>query len=127
MWLTCTPKQALYLARANVYDTGEDVMGITGGPPTCQVTMLFPFTRGKMLYSLACFGGRLFLKMKTEELPIAFPVEHLEHTVNFLETLLHDRPDLNKLLDEPVGTYHMASEEEVRVQISHDELPPAEE
>ena len=123
VWLACTPKQALYLSRANIYETGGEVIGVTGGPPTCTVTMLYPFTRGKMYYSLACYGGRLFLKMKTEELPLGFPIEHLEHTVNFLETQLRDRPDLDKMLDEPVGAYHISTKEDIEAQISHDPLP----
>ena len=123
VWLLCTPKQTLYLTRANVYESGESVDGLTGGPPTCQVTMLFPFTRGKMYYSMGCYGGRLFIKMKAEELPIGFPIEHLEPTVNFLETQLRDRPDLMKMLDEPVGTYHTATGKDIKAQISHDPLP----
>jgi uncharacterized protein (DUF169 family) len=123
VWLSCTPHQAMYLAYGDIYESGGEVAGITGGPPTCMATMLYPFTRGKMYYSLGCHGGRLFCRVKTEELPIGFPIEHLEYTVNAVETQLRDRPDLNKMLDEPVGTYHIATEEDINVQISKEELP----
>ena len=61
--------------------------------------------------------------MKPEELPVGFPVEHLEPIVNNLETQLEDRPDLKALLAEPIGEYHKTTEEEIKVQISREPLP----
>jgi uncharacterized protein (DUF169 family) len=115
--LTCTPKQGLYLARAAVYEMGGVINGIVG-PSTCSVVMAGPIQKGEMFYTLGCYGGRIFVKIKTEELYFGFPIEFLEKIVISLEIQLRDRPDLDIILDEGVGTYHIAIEEEKMVQIS---------
>lgn len=120
--LTCTPKQGLYLARANIYRMGGGVTGLVG-PSTCSVVMAGPFQKGEMFYTLGCYGGRIFVKIKTEELYFGFPIERLEEIVCSLEAQLRDRQDLDVLLDESVGVYHTASEEEKGVQISPEQIP----
>lgn len=116
--LTCNPKQGLYLARAAVYEMGGIVRGIVG-PSTCSVVMAGPVQYGEMFHTLGCYGGRIFVKIKTEELYFGFPIEILDRIVNSLEVQLHDRPDLDEILDEGVGLYHVASDAEKKVQISH--------
>ncbi|MDI7259316.1 MAG: DUF169 domain-containing protein [Thermodesulfobacteriota bacterium] len=114
--LTCTPKQGLYLARSATYEMGGVVKGITG-PSTCSIVMAGPFQKGEMFTTLGCYGGRLFVKIKTEEEYIGFPIEFLGRIVHALEAILRDRPDLNRLIDEGVGVYHEATEEELNNQI----------
>lgn len=113
----CTPKQGLYLARSATYHMGGVVRGITG-PSTCAVVMAGPFQHGEMYHTLGCYGGRLFVKIKTEETYIGFPIEMLDNIVEGLERLLNDRPDLNQLIDEPVGKYHVATPEEIGAQVA---------
>jgi len=120
--LTCTPKQGLYLARAAIYRMGGAVKGLTG-PSTCSVVMAGPFQEGETFYTLGCYGGRIFVKIKTEELYFGFPIERLDDVVDSLEAQLRDRPDLDRLLDEGVGVFHLAEESEREVQISPDAIP----
>lgn len=117
--LTCTSKQALYLARAATYDMGGIVQGITG-PTTCSMIMSAPFVKGEMFTTHGCYGGRLYVKIKSEEEFVGFPIEMLENIVDALEQVLKDRPDLAGLLAEGVGTYHVATPEEIAVQIARD-------
>lgn len=120
--LTCTPKQGLYLSRAAVYRMGGIVKGIVG-PATCSVVMAGPFQEGEMFHTLGCYGGRIFVKVKTEELYFGFPIELLEQLVISLETQLRDRPDLDSILDEGVGVYHIADETERSTQIAQGDIP----
>jgi uncharacterized protein (DUF169 family) len=115
--LMCNPKQALYLTRSATYHMGGVVTGITG-PSTCSVIMSGPFVKGEMLTTHGCYGGRLFVKVKTEEEFVGFPIEMLNNIVDALERLLGDRPDLNELLAEGVGTYHVPTPEEISAQIA---------
>jgi uncharacterized protein (DUF169 family) len=109
--LTCTPKQGTYLARAAVYRMGGMVKGMVG-PDTTSMILAWPLQTGEMVFTTGCLGGRLYSKTKTEELYFSFPIEILEEVVNSLEVQLRDRPDLDKLLDEGVGVYHVATEKE---------------
>jgi uncharacterized protein (DUF169 family) len=115
--LMCNPKQGLYLTRSATYHMGGVVTGITG-PSTCSVVMAGPFEKGEMFTTLGCYGGRLFVKVKTEEEFVGFPIEMLDNIVDALERLLGDRPDLNQLLAEGVGTYHVPTAEEINAQIA---------
>ena len=115
--LMCNPKQALYLARSATYHMGGVVNGITG-PSTCSVIMAGPFERGQMFTTLGCYGGRLYVKIKSEEEFVGFPIEMLDNIVDALDRVLNDRPDLNSLLAEGVGTYHTATEQEIQEQIA---------
>lgn len=115
--LMCTPKQALYLARAATYHVGGAVHGITG-PTTCSTILAAPFEKGEMYTTHGCFGGRLFTKIKTEEEFVGFPIEMLANIVDALERLLGDRPDLDHMLDEGVGKFHVATPQEIRDQIA---------
>jgi uncharacterized protein (DUF169 family) len=115
--ILCNPKQGLYLTRSATYHRGGVVTGITG-PSTCSIIMAGPFERGEMLTTLGCYGGRLYVKVKTEEEFVGFPIEMLDDIVDALERLLADRPDLNNMLGEGVGTYHIATEAEIREQIA---------
>lgn len=115
--LMCNPKQALYLTRSATYHMGGVVTGITG-PSTCSVIMAGPFEKGEMFTTLGCYGGRLFVKVKTEEEFVGFPIEMLDNIVDALERLLGDRPDLDTLLKEGVGTYHTPTAEEINAQIA---------
>lgn len=115
--LMCNPKQGLYLSRSATYHMGGIVTGITG-PSTCSVVMAGPFEKGEMFTTLGCYGGRLFVKVKTEEEFVGFPIETLDNIVDALERLLNDRPDLNTLLAERVGTYHTPTPEEISAQIA---------
>jgi uncharacterized protein (DUF169 family) len=117
--LMCTPKQALYLARAATYHMGGAVHGLTG-PTTCSVIMAAPFVRGEMFTTPGCYGGRLFTKVKTEEEFVGFPIEMLGNIVDAIERQLSDRPDLKNLLDEGVGTAHIATPSEIAAQIGTD-------
>ena len=111
----CNPKQAMYLIRGHTFETGDIVMGATM-PSTCSTVVSRPYLTGELSPSLGCFGGRTFMKVKTEEMFIGFPVEILESLVENLVSLLDGRPDLDKMLDEGIGQYHIASEEEKLVQ-----------
>jgi uncharacterized protein (DUF169 family) len=113
----CNPKQALYLTRSATYHMGGVVTGITG-PSTCSVIMAGPFEKGEMFTTHGCYGGRLFVKVKTEEEFAGFPIEMLDNIVDALERLLNDRPDLDLLLAEGVGTYHTPTPEEISAQIA---------
>ena len=115
--LMCNPKQGLYLTRSATYHAGGIVTGITG-PSTCSVIMAGPFERGEMMTTLGCYGGRLYVKIKSEEEFIGLPVEMLENTVEALERVLNDRPDLKDMLAEGVGMYHVATPEEIEAQIA---------
>ena len=115
--LTCTPKQALYLTRSATYHMGGMIQGITG-PTTCSIVMSAPFDRGTMFTAHGCYGGRLYVKVKTEKEFVGFPIEMLDNIVDALERLLEDRPDLNGLIDEGVGTYHIATPEDIEAQIA---------
>jgi uncharacterized protein (DUF169 family) len=115
--LMCNPKQALYLARAATYHMGGVVKGITG-PSTCSIVMAGPFKQGEMLTTLGCYGGRLFVKVKTEDEFVGFPVEQLENIVDALQRLVNDRPDLKVLLAEKVGTHHEPTQEEIDAQVA---------
>lgn len=115
--LMCNPKQALYLARSATYHAGGVVKGITG-PSTCSIVMAGPFRHGEMLTTLGCYGGRLFVKVKTEDEFVGFPIEQLDNIVDALRRLVHDRPDLKVLLAEKVGAYHEATAEEIQAQIA---------
>ncbi len=119
--LTCNPKQGLYLARSATYHMGGAIRGITG-PSTCSIIMGGPFQSGEMLTSLGCYGGRLYVKIKTEETFFGFPIEMLGNIVEALERILSDRPDLNNLIDEGVGTYHVATAEEIQAQVAKGSL-----
>lgn len=112
----CNPKQAMYLARSATYHMGGVVQGITG-PSTCAVIMGGPFQYGQMYHSLGCYGGRLYVKVKTEETFIGFPIEMLDNMVEAVENILRDRPDLNNLIQEGVGQYHEATPEEIKAQV----------
>lgn len=113
----CTPKQGLYLTRSATYHMGGAIRGITG-PSTCSIIMGGPYQTGEMLTSLGCYGGRLYVKIKTEESFFGFPVEMLANIVDALERILQDRPDLNNLIEEGVGTYHVATPEEIKAQVA---------
>jgi len=115
--LMCTPKQALYLARSATYHMGGAVHGITG-PTTCSVILAAPYVKGEMFTTHGCYGGRLFTKVKTEEEFVGFPIEMLENVVDALERILSDRPDLKRMLAEPVGTFHSATAQEIKDQIA---------
>ena len=115
--LTCTPKQALYLTRSATYHMGGIVEGITG-PTTCSVIMAAPFVKGRMFTTHGCYGGRLYVKVKTEEEFVGFPIEMLDNIVDALERILEDRPDLDRMIDEGVGTYHVATAQEIAEQIA---------
>lgn len=115
--ILCNPKQGLYLTRSATYHRGGVVNGITG-PSTCSIIMAGPFERGEMFTTLGCYGGRLYVKVKTEEEFIGFPIEQLPDIVDALDRLLNDRPDLKGLLDEGVGRYHVATEDEIRAQVA---------
>ncbi len=80
--------------------------------------MAGPFERGEMFTTLGCYGGRLYVKVKTEEEFIGFPIEQLPDIVDALDRLLNDRPDLKGLLDEGVGRFHVATEDEIRAQVA---------
>ena len=122
--LMCLPKQALYLARAATYHVGGAVQGITG-PTTCSMILAAPFEKAAMFTTHGCYGGRLFTKVKPEEEFVGFPVEMLDNIVDALEQLFDDRPDLKNLLAEGIGVPHMATPEEIRVQMASG--PGAEE
>ena len=124
--LMCTPKQALYLARAATYHVGGAVHGITG-PTTCSTILAAPYVRAAMFTTHGCYGGRLFTKVKTEEEFVGFPVEMLDNIVDALERQLSDRPDLKDLLAEPVGMCHTATAEEIRVQMASGPLAEVDE
>lgn len=115
--LMCNPKQALYLARSATYHMGGIVAGITG-PSTCSIVMAGPFERGVMLTTHGCYGGRLYVKVKTEEEFVGFPIEMLDNIVDALGRLLSERPDLHNLLQEGVGTFHVATPKEISEQIA---------
>jgi uncharacterized protein (DUF169 family) len=115
------PKQGLYLTRSATYHMGGAIRGITG-PSTCSIIMGGPFQTGEMLTSLGCYGGRLYVKIKTEETFFGFPIEMLDNIVDALERILQDRPDLNNLIDEGVGTYHVATQEEVNAQVAKGDM-----
>ena len=115
--LMCNPKQALYLTRSATYHMGGVVTGITG-PSTCSVIMAGPFERGQMFTTLGCYGGRLYVKIKTEEEFVGFPIEMLDNIVDALDRVLNDRPDLKRLLAEAVGEHHIATPQEINEQIA---------
>jgi hypothetical protein len=71
-----------------------------------------------MLTTLGCYGGRLFVKVKTEDEFVGFPVEQLENIVDALQRLVNDRPDLKVLLAEKVGTHHEPTQEEIDAQVA---------
>lgn len=119
--VVCTPKQGLYLARMNSWSSGGSTFGITG-PGTCSPLLAGPLKRGKMVYTLGCFGIRQYMRVKTEELLFGFPVEKLPEIVDNLESFLKLRWDMDAILDEPVGTYHVATEQERGWQRPPDEL-----
>jgi hypothetical protein len=81
-----------------------------------------PFQTGEMLTSLGCYGGRLYVKIKTEETFFGFPIEMLDNIVDALERILQDRPDLNNLIDEGVGTFHVATQEEINAQVAKGDM-----
>jgi uncharacterized protein (DUF169 family) len=114
--LTCSPKQGLYLTRSATYEMGGVVKGVTG-PSTCSVVMAGPFQKGEMFTTHGCYGGRLFVKIRTEEEYVGFPIELLPKIVHALEAILRDRPDLNRLLDEGIGVCHVATQEELENQV----------
>lgn len=109
--LTCTPNQAVFLARAAIYKTGGMVRGIIG-PSTCSEIMAGPLQTGEMIFSPGCLGGRMYFRVKTEDLFFGFPIEMLREVVENLEVQLRDRPDLDRILDLKVGSYHIATGEE---------------
>jgi uncharacterized protein (DUF169 family) len=111
----CNPKQALYLARASTYESGGVAHGITG-PPTCVSAMTLPFLEGKFYTTLGCYGARQFMKVKSEEMFVSFPIETLKNLVENLEQQLKRRPDLNEILKEGIGVFHKATEMELQVQ-----------
>jgi uncharacterized protein (DUF169 family) len=113
--IICNPKQALYLARASIYETGGLSPGMTG-PGTCVSAIIAPYVEGKLYYTLGCFGARQFMKVKTEELFVGIPIEILPSLVENLELLLTRRPDLKEIVKEGIGIYHMTTTEEVEVQ-----------
>jgi uncharacterized protein (DUF169 family) len=109
------PKQAMYLARASVYANGGLTIGVTG-PSTCSTIVSAPYLTGEPRYTLGCFGGRIFVKIKPEEIYLGIPMETLPQTVASLEELLSGRPDLDAILDEPAGVPHQASNLDLFVQ-----------
>lgn len=113
--LFCTAKAGLFLARAATYEEGGVIEGPTG-PSSCSMVMSQPLMTGKVCYTLGCFGFRQFVQIKPEEIVFGIPFERLENVIENLELLLHRRPDLVKLLAEPVGHAHICSDEEIAVQ-----------
>jgi uncharacterized protein (DUF169 family) len=111
----CTAKAGLFLARAAVYETGGVVEGPTG-PSTCSMVMSRPLMTGEVSYTLGCFGFRQFVQIKPEEVVFGIPLEKLPGVIDNLELLLRRRPDLVRLLAEPVGHAHVSTEDEIRVQ-----------
>ena len=111
----CNPRQALYLARASIYETGGISPGMTG-PGTCVSGIVAPYLEGKLYTTLGCFGARQFMKVKTEELFVSIPMETLPALVENLELLLTRRPDLKEMLKEGIGVYHVVTEKELQVQ-----------
>ncbi len=110
-------KAGMFLARAAVYEGGGVIEGMTG-PSACSMVMAQPLMTGKVCYTLGCFGFRQFVQIKPEEVVFGIPFEKLENVVENLELLLQRRPDLKKLLAEPVGQAHTCTEEELAVQRS---------
>ncbi|HMK83839.1 MAG TPA: DUF169 domain-containing protein [Candidatus Bathyarchaeia archaeon] len=113
----CNPKQAMYLIRGHTFETGEMVYGATM-PSTCSSVCARAYMTGELCPSLGCFGARIFMKVKTEEMFMGIPIEILPKLVDNLESLLDGRPDLKAMLSEEVGQYHSATEEDRLVQIS---------
>ena len=111
----CTAKAGLFLARAAVYEGGGVIEGPTG-PSTCSMVMSRPLMTGEVTYTLGCFGFRQFVQIKPEEVVFGIPLEKLSNVVDNLELLLKRRPDLVKLLAEPLGQAHLCTDEEIRVQ-----------
>ncbi len=56
------------------------------------------------------------MKVKPEEVFLGVPLELFPQMVENLESLLEGRPDLDSMLQEPVGTFHSASEDEREAQ-----------
>ncbi len=111
----CNAKQALYLSRSLTYENGIPVDGMTG-PATCSTIFVSPYLTGKACSSLGCFGARTFVKVKPEEVFLGVPLELFPQLVENLDSLLEGRPDLDSMLQEPVGTFHSASEDEREAQ-----------
>ncbi len=120
----CTAKAGVFLSRAAIYEAGGLVDGSTG-PSACSMAMAKPLMTGETCFTLGCFGFRQFVQAKPEELFFGIPFEKLENVVENLELLLSRRPYLVKLLAEPVGTPHVASEKEIAVQRSPGAIPEA--
>ena len=109
--VACTPKQGLYLGRMATWASGGAVYGIVG-PGTCSPLLAGPMLTGEMTHTVGCFGIRQYMRVKTEEMLFGFPVEMLPVIVENLEQFLAERWDMDAILDEPVGTFHTATDQE---------------
>jgi len=82
-----TPEQLSAVSTAFAFDTGEVITGFAG-KSTCLMTIPATLEDNQPVFTAADHGGRMFMRLKEEELLIAFPfslvpglVKNLDKTV----------------------------------------------
>lgn len=81
--LFCDSRQADILSRAYTYRAGEPIKGF-GSIGGCNVTIQYPFTLKKPVFTYSDVAWRKFTKMSDDELTMSFPLECLVQAVEDL-------------------------------------------
>jgi len=81
--LFCNSKQADILSRAYTYRAGEPIKGF-GSIGGCNVTIQYPFTVKKPVFTYSDVAWRKFTKMSDDELTMSFPLDCLAQAVEDL-------------------------------------------
>lgn len=82
-----TPEQLTVISTAYAYETGEVLTGFAG-KSTCLMTIPETLVANRPVFTAADHGGRMFMRLKPEELVMAFPfrlvpglVKNLDKTI----------------------------------------------
>ncbi len=65
-------RQLCMISTAYGFDTGELITGVAG-KSTCLMMIGFPLTRNRPVFCAGDHGGRMFMRLRDEEILIAFP------------------------------------------------------
>jgi uncharacterized protein (DUF169 family) len=89
VFIICKPWQGQHILRAYGFESGEVVSGI-GGTSTCEMVSSYVMKTNRPTFTLGDLGGNTGLRLREDEVILAFPFAQLEIAVKNLERICRD-------------------------------------
>jgi uncharacterized protein (DUF169 family)/NAD-dependent dihydropyrimidine dehydrogenase PreA subunit len=87
-----TPEQLTEVSTAFAFETGEVITGFAG-KSTCLMTIPATLVNNRPVFTAADHGGRMFMRLKPEELLICFPFSLIPGLVKNLDRTVYGHHD----------------------------------